>query len=487
MKTAKPLLSGVSADIPTRKIGCVGPLSPLPYSEKIELFGTQNITHLESMLASISGIYSSMSALLSVNSLANTIVPGSTFDRYSSLIKSRIETIRRVVDTGSPLIVFVDHFKISEVQLNVRGGTIIRSPMEFLAPLEIPETEGFRGVEIDYCGPQIDADDYFLNLPYAYTFALSGASLKPFLRAPSRLENEKKIVGAYRRTEGGIIIFAPPIGDAGAFPTYCSRLLEFADVLMKETDNTGVPGWASRFLLKREADMSRMAGQHRVEAERQKQFAATLEDELSRSSWHSHLVASSGKSLEKAVLRAFTEIGIPCEEGPNDRADFVALWEGTILVGEVKGYDGAAKEGSLAQCKRWINEVDSVLAVPSPEWDKTQNDYTSILSRLGVNFSECPAVRPKVKGVIICNNYHELPPQERPDLKSRLGENFSDVLRANLKRSEVAAMTSFQLLGLMGVFRENSEEALRYIRELIQTDGVYSSLSDNSEFLVALD
>jgi hypothetical protein len=48
----------------------------------------------------------------------------------------------------------------------------------------------------------------------------------------------------------------------------------------------------------------------------------------------------------------------------------------------------------------------------------------------------------------------------------------------------VAVMTSLQLLGMMSAFRENREEAGEYVRELIETNGIYCRFSDISEFLV---
>jgi hypothetical protein len=433
----------------------------------------------------MSGIYSSFASLVgSQQNIQNVTLSAPTFNVHLPHIKSRVEILRRVVDSGVPLIIIIDHYRIPDLSLNSRG-IIARSPLDFLNPLLLPETQAFKGTEADYLGPTFGiSDKIFRVIPYSYNFALCDASLVPLFRAPSRLETERRVVGGYRRTQDGLIVYAPPISDPASFPKYCAALLDLADFIARDESSSDTPAWALRLNLKREAEKKRKAAQHRLEAERHSQFAASLEDDLSASNWHSQLIASSGRPLEIAVQRAMKEMGIPCEGGPRDRADFLALWEDTILVGEVKGYDGATKEASLAQCKRWVSEVESVLSTPPSEWDVTQSEYAAILGTLGANVLESMSVGTKVKGVIISNNYRNIPPNARPDLRSRLGENFSDIFRANSDRATVAVMTSLQLLGMMSAFRENREEAGEYVRELIETNGIYCRFSDISEFLV---
>ena len=201
-----------------------------------------------------------------------------------------------------------------------------------------------------------------------------------------------------------------------------------------------VPTWVSGVLTATEK-------QKRSELAKLKEEETRLLDEISRvggeaqdASEIKKLIYLTQDSLDQYLGKSLSTLGLKCLPGPKGRADWLARWNSTLLVIEVKSKTGVVGEADVRQAAGWANDVAIALAAEDGKKEEKYEEleqYRSIIAQLEFTPDNPPEC---IQALLICNVYCNTPLQER-ELEV-LAPNA--MLRA--ERMDVSVLTTLQLL-----------------------------------------
>lgn len=484
--------------------------------QRISLLGTEHIEHYDLFILPMSELNSCVSNILkrkagSDNSeeLMNVRLKGLMF---------RLTEVLKLVETGASLMIILDALPCVE-----------RHHINFFPIISL----------LKYCGRD---GSFPLNSkkstshPKAkiwFTSYISGDNLNAIHLAPSKHADHPPIVSGYldRKTEtSGLIIFTPYIKLSHIPPTKESEdakiiidamknlgsgqvsrpklggvpiekddepnnrivlkfFLDEVRKLLKASVQSNLPAWAHNLDLSEEVKIKEEIEDKKKAIEKIRSEIDGHEQVLKSNEWLKYLFTEKGTTLEDVVLKALNELDLHTVAGPEKRTDLLSFNKdiNTIYAIEVKGHDnGSMKDYDVDQCKRWIAEVSATFKMPPEERDVIFDRYAEILKEnfgFEVPFEEGQET-PTVKGVLIGNTYKKTSALDRKSIQSHRGEHFTPTQETTMKHSNIAGITTLQLLGMYDLHRKDPDKAKEELQKFLNTDGVYTGFSDYSKFLI---
>jgi hypothetical protein len=276
-------------------------------------------------------------------------------------------------------------------------------------------------------------------------YELTLEHVEPVFVAPSL--THPSIVGGYivPPDSKGAVFFVPAIRKQAFLRAYLSEIYDLGSKRMGGSKKDAIPDWLSRIYLADERDIfTRIIS----DAAKRDALAATvrqLEADLGEREWLKRILFETGRALEDSTARLFSEMEMVSARGPEGRADLFVRMDAQLLVCEIKGTDGAAKEWYVNQCSSWVQEVRAVLEAPLEDLSPQQIEYRDSIAELG--FEELPSST-LVKGLLVVGTYRETP------LEKRNGEDFSAAMKSKLEAASIGAITTLQLLCLFDMYRQ---------------------------------
>lgn len=411
------------------------------------------------------------------SSFADTLAPdarGSTLNRQRAII--RLSKLIELCVAGFSMLVFLDRLLPSSKVGQVFG--VESFPNVLFEEFVGSATE----IACADCKTQLQAVQ---ELTIHHCVAVSGPTLVPLLRVPSKLSHERKVVAAYAPigNKGGAIFLLPPWNFApnrqhplGQLEAWVSVVVAVQDSLKGAVD---LPAWVRQLGVREEkdaADKAQIALTKIAEAQAELSWAR---EHAKTIQWRKHLLTETDRHFEKAAVKAFEALGAATELGPEYRTDILALSNGTLFCIEAKGYEGATRDSAISQCDKWVKEVEGAFLKDVSERDEAEKRYASILEKFGLmlpveSIEDIPV---KLKGLIISNTYRKVSVAERPP---RIEEHFSETQQSRMKRAEIACITGVQLLGMCEAHRGSDANVLD---RLAAASGCFEEALDWRQFL----
>jgi hypothetical protein len=387
-------------------------------------------------------------------------------------ISSRLMTFARTklmdlydwVAQGHILVVVIDGLP----PIGVNSSEVVHT--EALKPFSLVSYRTGSGYAVDNCGPAEFAKElqpWMKEITYSYL--ISGKGLVPLLEATRAKPGPQLCVGGYVPIGEGLVFFMPGMSNWQSETNYESYMLTLSSLCeLMEKKPEDFPEWSEEFLTSEElgakakiADIAKQIGQLN------EQLKAN-EIKLSEASSVKSLVLGSGDDFKDEVADALREIGFSVLDGPHPRADLLATDGKGLLIIEAKGFDGSVSEKPLTQLARWVPEVRAALTQSEEERnsDPDIKRYADVLAQLDVLGKITPD---QCKPMMVIGTYRKTRFDERtmPD--------FPDQVLRNVARSNVCAMTGFQLLSLLMECRSDGGKKSSAIKSIFETNGVYNS------------
>lgn len=335
---------------------------------------------------------------------------------------------------------------------------------------------------VEYCGPD-NLATYLSGLTQlvAYDAILTGNNLFPLFQVSIPSKSETQLVGAYRKLEDGVIVYAPilrpDIQDLHIAPAY-AYFLNLARVLevQQNKPQDDLPDWVTTYQTQEERNINKAISEIHVEMREQKRALESYQVLFAKEQAAKTLFTSTGDTLVLAVAEGLRELGLAVVEGPKQRADLIAF-DGTRLAAlEVKGLEGGAREKNVGQVKRWTADLSVALSTPPDEVTDTEiKAYQEKLTELAFD-NDLTHRDTDCKGILILNTFRKLPLQERL-------ESYPDPVSKIVTRSGVCALTGLQLFLLLQEMRTDPSKKKSFIDKLFTENGVLSEGLDWATYL----
>ncbi len=360
----------------------------------------------------------------------------------------------------------------------------------FLEGLSLASLVGkdFRTVD------SVGENEFFSNFPFDYKYAIQPGDIIRLFESSTRIPGKSQTIGGFRKKgsgEGKVIYLSPSqlftvLSDSSArkpadlLSIFLTELLQAINHLeLNNVRSFEQPDWVLRYLLPKERNTSGEVQQLKSSISKMTAALQTKENELSAGSWIFDLLTTDGARLEESVIKAIREMGLAVVSGPDKLADAIVTDGQLVLAVEIKGYKGAAKEGAVSQCNRWVADVSAAIDPEADVADPIVSKYREKLAELDASLSNPEKMKDfEVKGMVICNTFFEQDLSTRPDQVTRVHEHFPEAFLSRANGFKVSCLTTLQLIDLLKLSREKKADAVKKFSEFARTLGYVATNQD---------